>query len=458
MLIIHQFAILVSKKLFLNSDGYVVRTIENTSIIDAQKLGLTPILIYSLNVEGIPVRFMRFYNIELPGSVYEFLMEAWSEANLVGLPNILKVSNRFLNEFPWLKIMCETLNIVLVVANGNDRNYNVNQKVTQDNAIEKYWLASNIDDKEQNLLLEELNVAYHDNKTWSFPYEYSLKNDVKLKCNSFINIKPHYPPLVNFCKKEWDNFNVGEWLLNNQNQIPPRSKEQVEYEVQVTGGLIDYDISDQMIDGLDGNSVVNCILKCWPESLAAFAKRMDIKKQDLDWYLKSKKGLDFETIDFIHTDLQINVSQIFEYSDGSSVYEPDGNYFLLASEKQVDVDNVYNEITHGGDIAFSVEIIPENNFADPSYRFLLFKTNSDKLHIIAFKRGSKSTLLLDKKNMLINFDGLCKVDTNFYRDIVSSLAEVTIKPWLIANQGNYIALKWSSQIIDIHKQFDRHFF
>lgn len=88
---------------------------------------------------------------------------------------------------------------------------------------------------------------------------------------------------------------------------------------------------------------------------------------------------------------------------------------------------LYEHLTNGGDLAYSLEVIPEKGNADPSWRYVVFKAHGKLPNIIMFARGSKSAEKIGNK-MLMNFDGVQSIPATIYRDVVSTCAKASSDP------------------------------
>jgi hypothetical protein len=87
----------------------------------------------------------------------------------------------------------------------------------------------------------------------------------------------------------------------------------------------------------------------------------------------------------------------------------------------------YVELSHGDDLDFSYEAVPESGQTDPSWRYLLFQSCGGPPNIMMFERGSKAADHLNDK-IFINFEGVRSVPSRLYRDVVATGARASHSP------------------------------
>lgn len=444
--IIHQFSIQPAKSLFLTPANYVVKTIDTTRVEDAKKLNLRPLLVYSLVVEGVPIKFIKLCASDNPMSVLSFLSNAWSKNQKEGKPNVLKVGRRFAEAFPWLDQMAKTIGITMQVADEKDKSYGINQSVVQDEINTNFYFRSpRNDEPSRSISLEELNLPRwgSDGDEWLYPFEHSSSKAVRLRMSEHVKKPRMFFPEAVAHSDSWTTFTAGDWLYTNQASIPRREPAQILHEVAALSGEDDDDLGDEFEPC---SLLVKNLTTNWPASIGEMAKLVGTDRKTLEWYLQGRVSLEEMVLAELHDILMIDIDPDHEYSDGSPVYKANGGYYLVASEKPREVIELYGVLSHGGDVEVSVEIIPDNHKADPSYRFLLLMAYGNPLHVLAFRRGGKSASLLDDERKLINYRGQQIVSKGLYQDVAKTLGEATNKPRDAGIMGIKLMEKWYQEI------------
>lgn len=461
MTIIHQLCIQVAKRVFLTSNHQVVTMLEPTRLEDASKLNLRPVLLYSLVVEGVPVKYIKVSDLESPRSIFDFLSEAWSSRHKEGMPKTLKIGRSIVDAMPWLREMTHQLGIELQTGLEKDRSYTRNQSVIQDDLFfHVARLKRSLDKSTERVSLVAINeyncmsgYCEPDEKDgWTYPYLDTLQKKYRLSCEQHAVKARTFPPSSLVPGEHW-TFSGGDWLLTNQQNIPPRHPSQILHDIAVLHqdddeiintdfiDTVDTDIQD-IEDGQTCSEVEKLLIGAWPAYLSRLAGLIGVETKTLEWYRQGRALLGGATLDHLYEVLRLEV----EWKDGYGYPEPVGNYFLIGSEKSKEVIELYDELTGGGDVGVSFEILPVNNKADPSFRFLLLERWGAKLHVIAFSRGAKSSSLLDDNRKLINYSGQCIVSNGLYQDIVKAMVKATNDPSCAGKIGFEIFEKWEKEI------------
>jgi hypothetical protein len=138
----------------------------------------------------------------------------------------------------------------------------------------------------------------------------------------------------------------------------------------------------------------------------------------MKWFLDGKAGLDGRTLS--------NLLSILGIEWGEHGYEAFGPCVLIAKNIGAAI-RIYDGLSHGGDLEFSCEVVPESGQADPSWRYLLFQSYGGAPNIMMFERGSKESDRLNDKTF-INFEGLRSVPSKLYRDVVTTGARASHSP------------------------------
>lgn len=98
---------------------------------------------------------------------------------------------------------------------------------------------------------------------------------------------------------------------------------------------------------------------------------------------------------------------------------------VLMVKKPGALEDIYTDMTGGGG-AWPCELVPTKGQADPSWRYVLINPHSRPPSILMVARGDKIADRLE--DLLLNFDGIRRVDPTLYRDVASTCAKACQSP------------------------------
>lgn len=105
-MLIHHFTILQHKHLFVSEECEVFWVPEGLNPSEAYDLCLIPVIVLTLNVQGLGIYHQRFFKHDDRISIDNFLYEAWTESPLLqGVPDHLCVDQELLRDVPLLEIL-----------------------------------------------------------------------------------------------------------------------------------------------------------------------------------------------------------------------------------------------------------------------------------------------------------------------------------------------------------------
>lgn len=436
---------------------------------DAIAAGLTPLLLYGLAVEGLPIRYGRTAPLASPMPYRRFLHEAW-RANPQGLPDVLKVGARFLDPLPGLSDLTDHLGIKLAVAAGNDRSYSASQFVLNDSLQTAAFMA--YPGRKQGgtpaAVISMADIFKNDSlrhMNWGHGLWGIEPPAVVARYREYLAQQPRQAPSPpDFDLPVDPDFTPGAWLYGNQKSLPPRTPREVRaliYRKPAADGTIDEE-AETDIDGAGLGSdspdpdddddktfwaqeELAMMAKCWPVPLSQLAQAAGVQTQELKWFLQGREALPYDAHQQLRMEMGVFGSEHFYYvDDGTAVPCVEGDFVLTAPADQANaLRRVFEKLAHGGDQDFSYEFIPERGRADPSYRFLVMEC--DGLHVIAVPRGGKSAVLLDN-GALINFGGPLSVDPALYADVVKVWVQTTQGKLPPSRAGEALMPRWSREL------------
>jgi hypothetical protein len=428
--IVHQFSIQVSRRLYLDERGGVVCLGQNSRYHDATAAGLNGVLIYALIVEGVGIGYVRLAPWDAPLTLSQFLRDAWSGTGGFGYrPTILKTGPRVAAALPCLARYCSDASVELAIASATDRSYNRSLPVAHGFATQATWRFSDADRRRTNIALSALEAYAIQAALDTSAYALSVaKRNAQL--DYVAATKRERMPLMGW--PATIDLAVGPWLLGNQNGLAPRTPSAIRSDVAIWRDPRVLDEADDALNdtGFDGNNVIAELLPCWVESPSAAVRRIGLSVKALNWYLKNEHGLADDKRYPLLDLFGVGVDTRFAYEDGSPVYDVAENYVLFAPDKPGPVITLYERLSHGGDLGFSVALLPKSGEPDRRFRYLLFG-RFDDINIIVFRSGTSSAALLDaagQRARLINYTGPHAVSTRFYQATQQLCAAVQRAP------------------------------
>lgn len=422
----HHFYVAIAKHVFEHSEHGVVFSGDTISLSDAARFGLKPLILYGLTVPGTQLQWFSFSDLDNPRSLLGFLIEAWSKgAGLRGCPDILKINKSIADSCPDLKLNLKKLGVEVVIAEKGDKKLSGSLRAAQDEVMRLGWLARNNAKDFYNL--GALNAYAHkghnqhvENKRWSWGGNKSVREAAEKWMN--LPIKEIVAP--------WDSIKIdwepGQWLSSWEVNAVPIGRRTFRKDDGVTwliaGGEDVDDSSEFEMNAMEEACAekTKLMMDCWPNKPAEIASALGITAKQLQRFVSKADKLPDEKIDALKEMLGLEESERFYDFDAVGPC-------VLFGEKPTKIAEVYDLLTHGGDLAYSIEVIPEKGNADPSWRYVIFKACGELPNIIMFARGSNSAEKIGDK-MLMNFDGLKSIPAIIYREVVSTCAKASRDP------------------------------
>ena len=427
----HHFYVAIAKHVFEHPEHCVVFSGDTISLSDAARFGLKPLILYGLTVPGTQLQWLSFSRLDNPRSLLGFLIEAWSKgAGLKGCPDILKINKSIADSCPDLKLNLKKLGVEVVIAEKGDKKLSGSLRAAQDDVMRFGWLARNNAKDFYNL--EALNAYAHkghnhhvEQKMWAWGSHKSVRETAeKWIALPVKEVECH----LNLSQMDWK---PGQWLSSWEVNAVPAGRRTFRTDDGVTwliaGGedVDDFDGDDSSEFAMNAMEEAcaektKLMMDCWPNKPAEIASDLGITVKQLQRFVSKIAKLPDEKIDALKEMLGLEESERFYDFDAVGPC-------VLFGEKPTKITEAYDLLTHGGDLAYSVEVIPEKGNADPSWRYVIFKACGELPNIIMFARGSNSAEKIGDK-MLMNFDGLKSIPATIYRDVVSTCAKASSDP------------------------------
>lgn len=118
----HHFYVAVAKFLFHHQEYGIVYVQDSIKIKDAEQYGLSPLILYGLTVDKLPIRWMCFTPVSQPKALQDVLLEAWSNAEgLRGRPDILRVNRHVAQASPDLVRDMAKIGVQVEIADAKEK-------------------------------------------------------------------------------------------------------------------------------------------------------------------------------------------------------------------------------------------------------------------------------------------------------------------------------------------------
>jgi hypothetical protein len=422
----HYFSVAIAKNVFEHPYYGIVFVRDAISLADASNHKLTPVIIYVLSVVGTSIHWLAFASAKNPRSFCNVLQEAWKKAEgLRGAPDVLKINKHIANACPYLPAILEGIGIRVELVDGSDKRLPAALRTAQGLVTDLSYAFGGVTDKKITSIskLNETAILQHNN--FDIRYRTNMHRSLAEANNQFISLpaKPYH-----YLLPENDTWVQGGWLSAWDINLPPVSTYFFYKSDEGNMWLIKGDRDDTSIevggegikyqpDSLAAN-LTKTVLGCWPNKISEVAKSIGITARELNWYTSGRTDLDVSKKTALLTMLGIEINNNYDE------YELTGGCVLMASNQRSTIAT-YEEISHGGDLEYSFELIPKNGKADPSYRYVLFSSCGGLPTVLMVPRGNEASAILDVER-LINYEGLKEVEISFYFDIVSMCARACV--------------------------------
>ncbi len=145
----HHFYVATAKFLFHHPEHGIVSVRDPIKIKDAERYGLSPLILYGLTVAGLPIRWMTFTPFDQPRAFRDVLLEAWrNAAGLRGRPDILRVNRHLALASPELVRDMAKIEVRVEVAGAKEKSLPASLRSAQDSSR---WLMGKHDRKDRSL-------------------------------------------------------------------------------------------------------------------------------------------------------------------------------------------------------------------------------------------------------------------------------------------------------------------
>lgn len=423
----HFFYVAVARFVFLHRKHGIVSVRDPIRLADAETFGLSPLLIYGLNVAGLPLRWMTFSTLDEPRPILSVLQEAWSQAEgLRGSPDTLRVNRHLASAAPGLASDLAKIGVHLAITDAADKTHPAALRTAQDAAR---WLLNRnrneTADKDPLLALVENAARDH-----RYDSQGGAISTAPAKARQQIERWLALPVReAGLRPTEGMDWTPGKWLYPQEASIPPKQPRHFHTD-SVIGRIWlfsgqeqdadEVDVDDDPIDNSLGevSALARNLVECWPNPAAEIATAVGITLRQLKWFISGRADLDLNVRHRLERLLGIGLDEHSGYLTAI------GPYVLIARKPQA-LEAICTEISHGGD-ANPWELLPSNGAADPSWRYILINTYGSPPSFVMVPRGDRIADRLD--DLILNFAGPLSVARSFYQDVVATCSRACLSP------------------------------
>jgi hypothetical protein len=423
----HHFYVATAKFLFQHPQYGIVSVRDPIRTSDASQYGLNSILLYGLTVPGLPIRWTTFSSDDSPRPLRQILFSAWSQGEgLRGQPDVLMVSRHLAQSDPALETDLAKIGVALDIAGPREKSLPASLRSAQEKSR---WLTSRsiLQSMPADQAIAAFSADALADHIWRARDRRRDLGDRELegRMEGWLAL-PSRDPDPSIVTD--DGWKAGPWLTSWEASLPPDreryfSHSGIERRTWLLTGQEPRDeIDDEEDDADDGYDnapeIAGNFVACWPNPAREIAQSIGTTQKTLQWYLDGKSSLDPSRRYSLLSLLGV------EFDERLGCYAARGPCVLVAN-KANPLQDIYSDITGGGD-AWPCELVPSKGQADPSWRYVLINPHSRPPSILLVSRGDQIADRL--ADLLLNFDGIRRVDPAFYRDVVSTCARACQSP------------------------------
>lgn len=423
----HFFYVAVARFVFQHPEHGVVSVRDPIRLTDAERHGLSPLLIYGLSVAGLPIRWMTFSTLSEPKAIQAVLQEAWSQAEgLRGPPDALRINRHVASACPDLASNLARIGVRLTITDTTDKVHPAALRSAQDAAR---WLrdagTEGLADHDPILAFCQDAARDHRYDTEGGP-QATASREMRQRIEQWLALPVRKAGSLPIDSMDWT---PGPWLSPQQASVPPEHPRYLHSD-GFGGRVWLLDGREHAADRIEADNVssdysldevaelARNLVACWPNAPAEIAAEVGITLRQLQWFMTGRADLDHGARHRFEALLGIGIEE------HSGYFTAFGPYVLIARKPQA-LEAVYTEISHGGD-ANPWELVPSTGESDPSWRYILINTCGAPPSIVMVPRGDRIADRLD--DLILNFAGSLPVDRSLYQEVLSTCARACQTP------------------------------
>lgn len=358
-----------------------------------QEAGLVPLLVYSVVAPAFKFYARQIVDATVPISISAFLSSVWSEEYGLGAPLRLEVKKQLFDADKGYQEWLKQAGIQVSIASSTP----------------------SIRAIEAETLRGLRNAVLWGKEWWALP-QHKLAVDMDAanlgitKLDEFTRT-----PASGLCGKELSFFL--SWLSSDKRflrKAPIWDDWDSSVIAQKTRSLPDRELTLRP-GGLPNFQVngLKDLVAMWPGGRRAFFKGLNAKAKNFNFWVDGVADISEEDYE------EIRQRAILEYSHDLNEWVPGGCY-LLEARTRIQAIEIYDLLSHGGDVYSSFEIVGPNCELT-SHRFLYFFPLRGGPTIMLFERGKPVEAALNEE-FLLGFQGIVRAPKDVW-DNVSGIVE-----------------------------------
>lgn len=443
----HSFNLQISYHVFFSSvHGFVSSTVP-LRCNDAVSFGLVPVLLYRVESPRNHFSFSQIGCIDRPLDPLEFLVSAWrAQPYLCGFPSLLDVSANLDEAIPGLATLFAGLGIRLMDKREKRDWFDVSMRYVQAGVSARLVVQNSGDcirnQEAVNRLLQK--AAGQPRMTDGYGKPMPEPRMISRVPDEFFRTSRTFIRLLSDQERSLQMFGVGQagiapWkhaLVCAQKYGIPSLKpaalrddivmDVLEHRMAHGAGVMrarpDFAGRDPLEDGFIADVIdfAPDILACWPGGAKLMCEEYGIDRNELEALLAGQSVAGDRLVEDVCNVLA------FTWRDGH--VEAGGGRVLVACSREAAIA-VYNRFSHGGDLEFAAELLPDDRQPDSEWRLFLFWACGGEPTLLVFQRGAASESLLDDgDDGLINRMDALTVRAIFYASMHGIAVIGTARP------------------------------
>lgn len=409
----HFFSIAVARHVFSHKKRGIVFAADPLPLKEAERYGLTPLIIYGISLPGVPGSHIRLAHQSNPLPIVDVLRDIWtSTPALRGKPNKLRVSRACAEADDGFIQTLISDGLAVTVAGSNDKSHAGALRNCQKEARElAFWGRKNLP-----MSLDDLNRLRVRTVDATLYLRKPEQRQVFEHWQAF-----HFQEASHLHAKGLD-FRPGAWMSSWESSSVHGISRTFSTEPEMPNWLVSGAFSDdEMDEALDDYALraLKNVVHCWPGGVKAVASAIGATMKELQQLMAGTAPLDPEKMEQLIALIGMEVHHV------SGTYEAEGPCVLIA-ETPLHAKEAYDELSNGGDLIFSIDAVSDKGMPDPSWHYLLYMSYDYGLNVLMIPRGSKLTAAMPRN--FLNFNGTQKIPERIYRDIVATCSKVCLNP------------------------------
>ena len=358
---IHQVTLQLSAYLVLGHDRKHILIREPIPLDDIRAHRWTPLLVYGVTCAVTKIKSVRLAPLDPPRAIGDVLVEQWSNDRwLKGMPDQVVVSRSLAEAAP--KLLSTLASLGIAIDTRGNKSVEANRRAIQSDF---YSCLPWTNDEPSAYSVDEMNASlikrldprdYH--SRWESPTGRELRASWQA-----LTYRP-VPELTN--RSSELDWTYGPFVeIAFKSVIPPTDSEQLK---PVARGSRVFDVTpkpDAQRETLPFE--FQHLLAAWPETYAQVARQIGTTESLLRAYVKGRQVLSPSSEHVLMDLLGLR------WEDGYPYLEVVGPCLLIGRSIAA-TDRAYTEVSHGGDLDFAVEVVPNAAEPHPDWHLVIIQT------------------------------------------------------------------------------------